>query len=958
MLKMNVGMKIGAGFSVAILFILAIGAVSYQSTIKLNETAQWKTHSYKVLNALKSMISSVQDAETGQRGFLLTGEERYLEPFYYAEKKIDLDLITLFELTLDNPIQQQRLKLLEPNIHGPDSKFAELKETIAIRREQGLEAALKIVLSDKGKLVMDEIRRQVAQMTVEEKRLLQQRSIEASSTVENSELAITSGALLALVLLSIIGSWITNNISAPLRKIAAIAKRITTDGVSDGVSDSDSDSDSSDVSANLAIQSRHDEVGTLAKAFSEMTNSLAINSLELQEALLQAERANEIKSEFLANMSHEIRTPMNGILGMLKLLQHTELTKRQNDYTHKAQSATSSLLSIINDILDFSKIEAGKMTIEHENFVFDDAMRDLSVMLSANLGEKNIEILFDLDSDSPFSFKGDSLRIHQVLLNLTGNAIKFTHQGQVVLATRVLRKDEHTVDIEFSVTDSGVGISANKLQDIFSGFSQAESSTSRQFGGTGLGLAICKQLVELMGGELHVQSELGKGSRFFFTLTLEIGTSIAKVAPLEPMRVLIVDDSLLVQEVLRDMAESNGWQCDCVSSGRHALERLQSIDVPNYQVVLMDWCMPGLDGMETTRRIRQLTSAQGSTPVVIMVTAKGQEALEDASHQESELLDGFLVKPITASMLFDSVKEAISGEENDELTRLRNTQHLSGLHLLVVEDNLLNQQVAKELLETSGAEVTLASGGIEGKMLALSATPPFDAILMDMQMPDIDGLEATRQIRQHSHMLTVPIIAMTANAMQSDKDACKAVGMIDHISKPIALDDMLATIIRHTRQKDAHDITPSVESMASLDKAIDDVGVETIVLDAELAIKRLRGNRSLYLKLVEVFRTDGWTQFKGFETGIIQNEMQLATNTLHTLKGLAGTMGAIALQELTIEIEVKLKQAITSTQEQELELVNGQIWIDDIEKSLNEALAQMEVMFPTGSQACKIADHG
>lgn len=302
MLKMNVGMKIGAGFSVAILFILAIGAVSYQSTIKLNETAQWKTHSYKVLNALKSMISSVQNAETGQRGFLLTGEERYLEPFYYAEKKIDQDLITLFELTLDNPIQQQRLKLLEPNIHGPDSKFAELKETIAIRREQGLEAALKIVLSDKGKLVMDEIRRQVAQMTVEENRLLQQRSIEASSTVENSELAITSGALLALVLLSIIGFWITNNISAPLRKIAAVAKRITTDGVSDG---------DSDVSANLAIQSRHDEVGTLARAFSEMTNSLALNSLELQEALLQAERANEIKSEFLANMSHEIRTPMN-----------------------------------------------------------------------------------------------------------------------------------------------------------------------------------------------------------------------------------------------------------------------------------------------------------------------------------------------------------------------------------------------------------------------------------------------------------------------------------------------------------------------------------------------------------------------------------------------------------------------------------------------------------------------
>jgi signal transduction histidine kinase/DNA-binding response OmpR family regulator len=797
MFKWNVGMKIGVGFTFALIFILLIASVSYQSTVKLTETAAWRSHTYQVLKALKEVISSIQDAETGQRGFLITGEERYLEPFYSAEKSIDQNVQNLINLTQDNPLQQERLSLLQPLIRGPDGKFAELKETIEVRKTQGFAPVLKIVLSDQGKLLMDKIRRRIAIMTFEEDRLLKLRSREAAETADEALLIIGLGASLSFILLITIGLWITASIAAPLKNLSTVAKRIGIDADMD-----ESNMDEFQLESDITeIQGRRDEIGVLAKAFTEMTESLSLRTLELKDALLQAEHANEIKSEFLANMSHEIRTPMNGILGMLKLLEHTELSGRQSDYTLKAQSATISLLTIINDILDFSKIEAGKMTIEHESFIFDDIMRDLSSILSSNLDRKNIEVLYNIDPQTPLSLIGDSLRLRQVLLNLAGNAIKFTKQGQVVLATRLINQDKSAFEIEFSVTDTGLGIPADKLDSIFSGFSQGESSTSRQFGGSGLGLAICTQLIELMGGTLQVESELGKGSRFFFTLKMPQGKLIVKPSVSQKMRVLIVDDGAMVRQVLQSMVQSNGWECDCVGSGMEAIELLQRSDAPVYQMVLMDWRMPEMDGIETTRRIRQLSARQSSMPIVIMVTAHGREEVEKDSQQDSGLLDGFLVKPITASMLFDSVKDAMSNGQEEKSTRIKETQRLQGLHLLVVEDNLLNQEVAKELLMAHGAEVVIASGGIEGKMRALDARVSFDAILMDMQMPDIDGLEATRQIRQHNHMLSVPIIAMTANALQSDKDACLAAGMIDHISKPVELEGMIATILLHTEQK-------------------------------------------------------------------------------------------------------------------------------------------------------------
>jgi len=336
--------------------------------------------------------------------------------------------------------------------------------------------------------------------------------------------------------------------------------------------------------------------------------------------------------------------------------------------------------------------------------------------------------------------------------------------------------------------------------------------------------------------------------------------------------------------------------------------------------------MSGINGLETTKRIRQLALQDCETPVVIMVTAHGREMLEKNTKEDSDLLDGFLVKPITATMLRDSVKDALSSDDKTHTREaiLAGSLQLQGIRLLVVEDNMLNQQVAKELLQSNGAEVTLASGGIEGKMLALAAAVPFDAILMDLQMPDMDGFETTRQIRQHGHMQSIPIIAMTANAMQSDKEACLAAGMVDHISKPVALDNMLETILRHTQP---------VEQQAENSEP---------VLDVELAIKRLNGQRDLYKKLIEVFRIDARVQLEGFNQGLVESDRALLDISLHTLKGLAGTMGAMKLQKLTAEIEEYLNAADLSV----LSIETATAWVEYVEISLDEVLLVLGQKYP------------
>ncbi len=624
---------------------------------------------------------------------------------------------------------------------------------------------------------------------------------------------------------------------------------------------------------------------------------------ELESSLLYARDlanlANAAKSSFLANMSHEIRTPMNAVLGMLQLVQRTELRPRQLDYVVKAESAARSLLGLLNDILDYSKIEAGGMTLEQVPFELEGFLQDLAIVLAGNLGEKDVEVLYDIDPQLPGALIGDGFRLQQILINLAGNALKFTLRGHVVVAMQLLQRDDALVLVRFSVSDSGIGISDEQLQRIFEGFSQAEASTTRRFGGTGLGLVICKRLVSLMGGELLVRSELGVGSTFWFDVALEVqkpDTLRADCALTDrPLRLLVADDNAIAAEVLVRMVQALGWHADSVGGGEAAIARVnQALEHgERYDVVLMDWRMPDRDGLSAARLISRHQDGI-SPPMVIMVTAHGREALVDAQQAGSPAFVDFLTKPVTPVQLAASVDRALRG------TSVRREpgkggsapQRLSGMRLLVVEDNALNRQVASELLSAEGAQLELAEGGLSGIDMVMRRGP-FDAVLMDVQMPDIDGLEATRRIRLDPRWATLPIIAMTANASDEDRRTCLAAGMNEHVGKPIDLEQLVATLLGSTRAKHQPGTATIVE------------GGSLIEADASIRA-RFGGNQALIRRVLVDFEGDMARQLALLAAAIDADDSGAARAVLHAIKGSAGTVGAAALAERASGLEIEL----------------------------------------------------
>lgn len=620
-----------------------------------------------------------------------------------------------------------------------------------------------------------------------------------------------------------------------------------------------------------------------------------------------AEQASVAKGQFLANMSHEIRTPMNAVLGMLQLLKKTNLEFRQLDYVDKAFSAGSSLLGLLNDILDFSKIEAGKLELDLHMFDFEELMQELAIILCGNQGEKPVEILFDLDPTLPPRLIGDKLRLQQILINLAGNALKFTERGYVIVSIKMIGRVDNKVRLNFSIQDTGIGMTEEQRGKIFNGFSQAEASISRRFGGSGLGLIICKRLISLMDGELAVESSLGLGSCFSFQLLMEVDECASKnlraEKSSEPLKVLVVDDNPLALEILAKTSFSLGWDVETATGGQEAIIRNQKAvqEERPYDVILMDWRMPDLDGLETAKKIHQ-ENAISVSPVVIMISAYGREVLAEAHKNPEAPFVDFLTKPITPRQLGELVNRIVNGsfthpiEDGSALSKKR----LAGMRLLVVEDNALNRQVAAELLGGEGAYVSLAGGGLQGIEILFHGQRTFDVVIMDVQMPDIDGLEATRRIRSNPRFEDIPILAMTANASISDREACLNAGMTDHVGKPFDLNGVVATLLRLTKKEElGNDSTEKPELIVRFEHNDQDVdALEKILI-------RLGGNMKLFRTVVGQFQKEGAALIRIAEHEMDAGNVDMASAAMHSLKGISATAGAKKLATYASEVEQK-----------------------------------------------------